>query len=151
LHRIGTKAGLVTEINLGLVPLAFARNRRIRLALVGALQRLLRRQPLTCQHRPDRSQDQARAESPGDKFAHDVAGPEAKVKTVLHRILAMDPAKHLAFLRRGAPRGGRIRSESVAGFSGICRGIPGFHHASENYVLGSHDIACLARVCIDDS
>lgn len=80
--RIGTKAGLVPEIDLGLVSLGLARNRGIRLTLpagnrigvtlIRPLQGLLWCQALSRQHRADRSQAQAHAESPDDQFARTI-------------------------------------------------------------------------------
>src|SRR5512142_1985263 len=98
-------------MDLGLVALGAARNRGIGLALpagngfgialIGALQRLLRGQPQARQDRADRGQTQAHAETLGDQVAHDLAGPQATIKPVLQRILAVDPSTHLPLLRPG--------------------------------------------------
>ena len=40
-----------------------------------------------------------------DQFAHDLSCPQPKVKPVLHRVLAVDPAKHLPLLHRVSLRG----------------------------------------------
>ena len=130
LNPIGTESGFVPEVDLGLVPLGCSCNRRVRLALpaldrhrvalVGALQRLLRRQALAHQQRPNRRQAQAHIESLGDQFAHDLTCPQTKIEPVLHRGLAVDPTKHLPFLRRGqgpwatGRRARRQRLESLA-------------------------------------
>jgi len=61
--------------------------------LIGALQRLPRRQSHPCQQRSYRRQTQRHAETLRDEIAGDPARPEAKVKTVLQRVLAVDPRK----------------------------------------------------------
>lgn len=109
--RIGPKARLIPEIDLGVGPFGVTRNHGIGLTLpaynrVGItlghpLQGLLRRQALSRQQRTNRGQAQLRAESLRNQFAYNRARPQANVEPVWPRILPINPAKHLPFLPRG--------------------------------------------------
>ncbi len=157
-NRIGTKARLIPERDLGLGPLGVARNRGIRLPLpagnrlgvplVRPLQGLLRRQALSRQQGPNRGQAQPHAESLCDQFAHNLARPQTEVEPVLPRILPIDPAKHLPLLPRGqgpwaAGRGAcRERVESVA--TPARRREPAIDRAAVKAVAGDHVARALA-------
>jgi len=81
---------------------------RLRIALIGSLQRLLRGQPQLRQQCAYRRDPEGHAELPRNEIGHDGARPQAEVQTVLARIAAIHPAEHLAFLRRGqGPRPSR--------------------------------------------
>jgi len=156
--RIGTKARLIPERDLGVGLFGMARNCGIRLTLpagnrvgitlIRPLQGLLRRQALSCQQGTNRGQAQPRAESLRDQFAHDLARPQAKVEPVLPWILSIDPAKHLSFLPRSqgpwaAGRGaGRERVESAA--TPARRREPAIDRAAVKAVAGDHVARALA-------
>ena len=151
-NRIGAKARLIPERDLGLGPLGVARNRGIRLtlpavnrvgiSLVRPLQGLLRRQALSRQQRPNRGQAQPHAESLRHQFAHDLTRPQTKLEPVLPRILPIDPVKHLPLLSRGqGPRAAgrgtcRERVESVP--TPACRREPAIDRAAVKAVAGDH-------------
>src|SRR6266478_8909068 len=68
---------------------------RLRVALIGAHQRFLRRQPQAGQQLADRGKAELDAKLVGDQLGNHVARPQAKIKTVLTRIPAVDPTKYL--------------------------------------------------------
>src|SRR6266478_9993594 len=67
---------------------------RLRVALIGAHQRFLRRQPQAGQQLADRGKAELDAKLVGDQLGNHVARPQAKIKTVLTRIPAVDPTKY---------------------------------------------------------
>jgi hypothetical protein len=109
MHRVSPEARFVPEEDLGVFLAGLSGNGWIRVvlpaldcfrvALVSALQRLLRRQVQPRQHRADRRQAQRDTELPPHQFPNQVARPQPEVKPILHRILAIDPAQHLLLLR----------------------------------------------------
>ena len=110
LHRIGTKTGFIPEINLRSQPFGPCRKARIggalpgldrcRVALIGAHQRLLRRQSQIGKQLAHRGEAQLYAKPVSNQFSNDLTRPQTKIKTILTRILAVDPTKDLPFLRR---------------------------------------------------
>ena len=112
MHGVGAKSGLVPEEHFGALCLRFAGNGRIgfalpsldglRIALIGALQRLLRCQPQLRQQLTHRAHPEMNAKLLLDQFRHNVARPQAKVQAVLARVAPIDPAKHLPLLRRAS-------------------------------------------------
>ncbi|AFT90516.1 hypothetical protein BUPH_08414 (plasmid) [Paraburkholderia phenoliruptrix BR3459a] len=68
------------------------------IALVSALQRLLRRQVQTRQHRADRGQAPRDTEFTLYQFAYEITRPKPEVKAILHWVLAIDPAQRLLLL-----------------------------------------------------
>ena len=151
MDRIGPKARLIPERDLGVGPFGLVRNRGIRFALpainrvgiplIRPRQGLLRRQALSRQQRTNRGQTQPHAESLRHPFAHDLTRPQTNLEPVLPRMFPLDPAKHLSFLPRGqgpwaAGRGARrARVESVA--TPTCRREPAIERAAMNAVAGA--------------
>ncbi len=107
-HGVGTKARFVPEQDLRPLALGLAGERRIglalpagdglRITLVGALQRLLRRQFQLREQRTDRRDPQPEAELALNQHGHDSACPQPEVQSVLARIATIDPAEHLPLL-----------------------------------------------------
>lgn len=110
-HRIGTKARLVPERDFSAFCFGLLRNGRkdvtlptlngVRIALVGTLQWLLRREVEFREQTAHRGHAQADVEFLENQLSHDSSRPQGKVKAILHRILAIDPAKHLLLLSAG--------------------------------------------------
>src|SRR4029077_14656744 len=96
--------------------------------LIGALQRLLRRQIEPGEQLADRREAQADTELPLNKLCHHRSRPQPEVQTILSRVLAVDPAEHLLFLPRRQtswasrcrPRFQRTQPDTRFG----CRGKP---------------------------
>src|SRR6266852_3921921 len=113
LYRIGTEAGFVPEIYLRTPLFCPPRNTWIgvvlprfdggRIALVSPRQRLLWRQSELRQQLPDRCHAQTRAEFVCNQLAHHLSCPQAKIKAMLARVLAVDPTKKLLLLLPGKP------------------------------------------------
>ena len=105
MHRIGAKAGLVPEVDFRRLCLGLLRNDRerialpafdgYRIALIGALQRLLRRQSQFSEQTADRGHAQADIEFPQNQLTYGLSRPQGNVKTVLQRVLAIHPAENL--------------------------------------------------------
>ena len=110
MHRIGAEAGLIPEEDVSALRLGLPGDGRVgfplpaldgfRIALIGALQRLLRRQPELRQQFADRGQPKPDAKLLLDQLGHHRARPQTKVQAVLARVTAIDPAEHLPLLRR---------------------------------------------------
>src|ERR1019366_3535225 len=108
MHRISAEARFVPEVNFGTLRFGLPCNggkgvtlpsfNGLRVALVGALQRLLRSEVEFGKQATDRGHAQTDIEFLEDEFTHDVPRPQSKFKAVLHRVLAVDPAEHLRFL-----------------------------------------------------
>src|SRR6266404_310815 len=111
MHCVGAKAGFVPKQNLRAVAFGLAGQRRIglllpqgngfRISLIGALQRLLRRQLQLRQQRADRRDSQIDSELLLDQQRDDCTRPQAEVQSVLSRIATIDPTKYLPLLGRG--------------------------------------------------
>lgn len=109
MHRISPEARFVPEEDVGVFLAGLPGNGWIcvvlpaldcfRVALVSALQRLLRCQVQARQHRTYRRQAQRDIELPLHQLPNQVARPQPEVKSILHWILAINPAQHLLFLR----------------------------------------------------
>jgi hypothetical protein len=118
-HGIGAKSRLIPEEHFSAACFRLACNRRIGLApppldrigiaLIGALQRLLRCQAELGQQGAHSGQAKPDTELPFDQLRHNGSRPQAEIQTVLAGVLAVDPTKHLPFLARrqaaGTPRG----------------------------------------------
>src|ERR1035437_4102249 len=110
-YRVGPKARLVPEEYLRTLALRLRDNGwkalalppfdGLRVTLIGALQRLLWREPHFGQQRPNRSDSHVHTELLFDQDRNDLTRPQPEVQAVLKGIAAVDPAKHLALLRRG--------------------------------------------------
>src|SRR5437667_60629 len=110
LDHIGTKTGFIPEIDLGhttfgpcrnaRIGVALPRRDRLRVALVGAHQRFLRRQPQARQQLADRGQAELHAKLVGDQLGNDVPRPQTKIKAIPTRVPAVDPAEYLPRLLR---------------------------------------------------
>ena len=152
LHRIGAKARLIPEVDISLVSLGLPGNRwvsfplpardRLGVTLIGALQRFLRRQSHPRQQRSHRRQTQYHAETLGNKVTSDLARPQAKVETVLHRVLAVDPTKDLMFLSRceaAWSSAGRLRRQCLeTATTSACRLEPAIDRAAVHAETGDH-------------
>src|SRR5712692_8126963 len=111
MHRVSPKPGLIPEEDVRALALGSTGDRgidlalpaldRLRVALVGALQRLLRREPEFREQRANRSDTQADAELAFDQQRDDASRPQTEVQSVLARVASIDPAKDLTLLRRG--------------------------------------------------
>src|SRR5262244_1746344 len=109
LHRIGTKARFIPEVDLRAHAFGRCRNARIdvalpsldrcRVTLIGTPERLLGRQSQVGKQLADRGEAQSDAEPVGNQLANYEARPQTKIKSVLTRILTIDPTKYLPLLR----------------------------------------------------
>src|SRR5271166_5457314 len=118
LHHIGAESGFIPEINLGASPFCPSCNAWIgiafpcfncsRVTLISALQRLLRRQSQLRQKLADSRHAQVGPELVRNQLAHYQPRPQTKIKTMLTRIFAVDPAEQLLLLLgRETPRPAR--------------------------------------------
>jgi hypothetical protein len=73
---------------------------RFRIALIGALQRFLRRQPQLGEQLSHSSQSKPNVKLLCEKVCHNGSRPQAKVQAILARIFAVHPTKHLLLLAR---------------------------------------------------
>src|ERR1035437_3717083 len=113
MYRVGTKTRFVPKEYLSSLTLRLRGNGRktlalpplyrLRVTLVGALQRLLRCEPQFSQQRPHGGDAHTHAEFLLDQDGDDLPRPQSEVQTVLQWIAAVDPAKYLAFLLRRKP------------------------------------------------
>src|SRR4029453_6125503 len=111
MDSVSAKSRFVPEEDVGALTLGATGQRRIDLALpaldglgvalIGTLQRLLRREPELGQQRADGGDSEAPPKLPPDQQRHNAPRPQSEVEPVLTRIATVDPAKHLALLRRG--------------------------------------------------
>jgi hypothetical protein len=80
---------------------AFPSSDRSGVALIGALQWLLRGQPQARKQRANRGERQAHFKAREQQFLDDLPGPQSKVKAVLIGALSIDPSKYLSLLGAG--------------------------------------------------
>src|SRR4030095_11767763 len=110
LHAIGAETRLIPKVNLratgfGLlghprIGLALPPSNRFGIALVGALQRLLRNQAQLRQQLAHCRDPEPYSELALDQLCDDLARPQGKVESVLPRVLAGDSAIPLPLLCR---------------------------------------------------
>ena len=115
MHRVGPKARFVPEENVRALALGSTHDRgvylvlpaldRLRVALIGALQGFLRREPEFGEQRANRSNAQADAKLALDQQRDDAPRPQPEVQSVLARVASIDPTKHLPLLRRSQTAG----------------------------------------------
>lgn len=99
MHRICPKPGFVPEKDVGVFFASLLCNSgtgfvlpaldRFRIGLIGTLQRLLRRQIQPGEHRADRRQAEREAKFPLHQVTNQVACPQAEIKSILYRVLAV--------------------------------------------------------------
>src|SRR5262249_9193328 len=109
LHRIGTKARFIPEVDLCAHTFGRGSNARIdvalpsldrcRVALIGTPERLLGRQSQVGEQLADRSEAQSDAEPVGNQLANNEARPQTKIKSILTWVPTIDPTKYLLLLR----------------------------------------------------
>ena len=107
-QSISAKTRFVPEIDLGFFPPGLENQclagimmpvlHHLRITLIGALQRLVRHEAEPGKQGANRGDPQRDAEFLDDQLEHNRTRPQSKIKTILQRILAIDPAKDLALL-----------------------------------------------------
>ena len=113
---IGAHPRLVAEVHLGAFPAGLCPDcrellllpppDRLRVLLVGAVQRPLRRQPQSVQQLPDALRGHLNAKLLTNEIANDLSGPQCEVKLELPRVTTGQPPPQLASLPIGHFRRG---------------------------------------------
>jgi len=108
---VGAHPRLVAEVHLGAFPAGLCPDRRelvflpppdrLRVLLVGAVQRPLRRQPEPVQQLPHALRGHLDTELQANELANDLSGPQCEVKLELPRVTTDQPPAQLAGLPIG--------------------------------------------------